>query len=411
MKEIISSLDIGSSTMKLVVGEVYNNEVNVLAVSDVKSKGVKKGIIVNTDEAIISLRETFARCENNLGIKINKIILTIPSYYAEFLVTEGSTTITNEEGLVASVDIVRTLQACVYNKVPSNKEFVAVTPIEFKIDNDKKVANPRGMKTEKLKCKAVLSLAPKKNIYTMISLLENIGVTVVDINFGSVGDYHEFKNGTLDKKNTAVINIGDEKTEVSVFKKGILIETENIDIGGKNIDRDICYIYDISRKKAKNLKENFALASKRNASTSWSEEVITNKEETIKINQYEISEIIYSRIKEILNLSKKQINILTKLEISYIIITGGTTELTDFNLVADEVFGRELEVHKVREIGCRHNKYSSSIGLIKYYHSKLAFRNKLAYTVEEEEQEELLNNRKSNGGSVLGKITGYFFNN
>ena len=112
-----------------------------------------------------------------------------------------------------------------------------------------------------------------------------------------------------------------------------------------------------------------------------------------------------------MNLSKKQINILTKLEISYIIITGGTTELTDFNLVADEVFGKELEVYKVKEIGCRHNKYSSCIGLIKYYHSKLAFRNKLAYTVEEEEQEELLNNRKSNGGSVLGKITGYFFNN
>ena len=59
MKEIISSLDIGSSTVKLVVGEVYKNEVHVLAVSEVKSKGVKKGIIVNPEEAIISLKELF----------------------------------------------------------------------------------------------------------------------------------------------------------------------------------------------------------------------------------------------------------------------------------------------------------------------------------------------------------------
>ena len=409
MKEIISSLDIGSSTVKLVVGEVYNDEVHVLCVSEVKSKGIKKGLITNPEEALISLKELFDRSEEMLNIKIDKVILIVPSYFAEFLVTEGKSTITNPEGVVESHDIIRTLQACVYNKVPNNKEFIAITPVDFKVE-DKKVKDPKGMKASKLECKAILSLAPKKNVYTAVSLLENLGIGIVDINFGSVADYFEFKTPEMDKKNTAVINIGDEKTEVSVFKKGVLIETETIEIGGKNIDRDICYIYDINRNKANELKEKFALASKRNASTSWSEEVTTNNEEEIKINQYEISEIIYSRIKEILELSKKQINLLTKLEISYIIFTGGTTELNDFNLVVDEVFGREMEVFKVKEMGCRHNKYSTALGFIKYYHDKLSFRNKLAYTVDEELQNELLNSKKSNNNTILGKIYGYFFN-
>jgi cell division ATPase FtsA len=214
----------------------------------------------------------------------------------------------------------------------------------------------------------------------------------------------------MDKGNTAVINIGDEKTEVSIIKKGILIETENIEIGSKSIDRDICYIYDIPRKRARDLKEKFALASKRNASTSWCEEVINNKKETIKISQYEISEIIYSRVREILELSKKQINLLTKLEISYIIITGGSTAGNDFNLVSEEVFG-DIKTYKVSEIGCRHNKYSSALGFIKYYHDKLSFRGKLAYTVDKDAQEELINNKKTNNSSILGKIYGYFFNN
>ena len=410
MKEIISSLDIGSSSIKLVVGEMYNEELHVLCVSEVKSKGVKKGIIVDPEQALISLKEVFRRSEEMLNIKINKVILIVPSYYAEFLVTEGYSTITNPEGIVETHDIIRTLQACVYNKVPNNKEFIAITPVEFKINDDKKVKDPKGMKAEKLYCKAVLSLAPKKNVYTCVSLLENIGVSVVDINFGSVCDYFEFKNEEMDKKNTAVINIGEEKTEVSIFKKGILIETETIDLGSKNIDRDICYIYDINRSRARELKEKFALAHKRNASTSWSEEVLTNNEENIRINQYEISEIIYSRIKEILELSKKQINLLTKLEISYIIITGGATEENDFNLVVEEVFGNDIKVYKVKEIGCRHNKYSSVLGFIKYYHDKLSFRNKLAYTVDEELQSELLNSRKTNNNTILGKIYGYFFN-
>ena len=411
MKEIISSLDIGSSTVKLIVGEVYKNDVHVIAVSEVKSKGVKRGIIVNPEDTLISLKEVFSRCEEMLNIKIDKVILTVPSYYAEFLVTEGESTITNEESIVGGIDIVRALQACVYNKVPSNKELISIMPVEFIVDDDKKVIDPKGMQANKLKCKAVVSLAPKKNVYTAVSLLENIGVGIVDINFGSVADYYEFKDENLDKKNAAVINIGDEKTEVSIFKKGTLVETENIEIGGKSIDRDICYIYDINRKDAKNLKEKFALASKRNASTSWSEDVLTNNHENIKINQYEISEIIYSRVKEILDLSKKQINLLTKMEISYIIITGGTTEVNDFNLVVEEVFGHEMKTYKVSELGCRHNKYSSALGLIKYYHNKLSFRNKLAYTVDEDLQQEILNNKKTNSSTILGKIYGYFFNN
>jgi cell division ATPase FtsA len=132
--------------------------------------------------------------------------------------------------------------------------------------------------------------------------------------------------------------------------------------------------------------------------------------ENIKINQYEISEIIYSRVKEILDLSKKQINLLTKKEISYIIITGGTTEANDFDLVVEEVFGKDASICKVKEIGCRHNKYSSVLGLIKYYHYKLAFRNKLAYTVDQNKQNEIINIKNKNSNTVLGKIYGYFFN-
>ena len=410
MKEIISSLDIGSSTVKLVVGEVYDEKVNVLCVSEVKSKGVKKGIIVKPEEVLISLKELFRRTEESMNININKVILIVPSYYAEFIMTEGASTVTNEEEKVLSADIVRAMQACVYNKVPSNKEFVSVSPVEFLINGDKKVKNPKGMKAQNIKCKAVLSLAPKKSIYTAISILDNIGVSVVDINFGSVCDYFEFRTPEMDKKNSAVINIGEEKTEVSIFKKGILVETENIDMGSKNIDRDICYIYDISRARAVELKEKFALCHKRNASTSWSEDVLNNKDESIKINQYELSEIIYSRIREILELAKKQINLLTKLEISYIIITGGVSEGNDFSLVAEEVFG-DIKTYKVSEIGCRHNKYSSVLGFIKYYHEKLAFRGRLAYTVDKETQEELINNKKTNNSSILGKIYGYFFNN
>ena len=139
---------------------------------------------------------------------------------------------------------------------------------------------------------------------------------------------------------------------------------------------------------------------------------MTKANEHIKINQYEVSEIVYSRIREILELSKKQINLLTKKDISYIIITGGTTEIEGFAKVYREIFGKNLELSKVNELGVRNNKYSSALGLIKLYAEKLKFRGLIASTINEAAQEELFSEkRKIDGNSLLGKVYSYFFDN
>lgn len=409
MKEIVSSLDIGSNYVKLVVGEYYNNSVHVLASSCVKSKGVKNGIIVNPEEAIISLKEAFSRCEELLNTKINKVVLVVSSYYTEFIKVSGKTTITNEDGKILDKDIVRVLQSCVYNKIPSNKEIVNIMPVIYKLDGKTKGTDILNKKCSSLECNAIMSLVPKKNVYTAFSVLDNIGIEVVDISLGGLCDYFEFRDEKLSKLKGAVINIGYHKTEVSIIEKDIIISCEVLDIGSKSIDNDLCYVYDISKRDSVKLKERFALFSKRNASSSWNQEILTINGETITINQYEISEVVYSRIKEILELSKKQINLLTKDEISYIIVVGGSSLGKDIEVVLEEVFYKGIQIFKVKEMGARHNMYSSALGLIKYYHYKLSQRNKLAYTFNEEEQKEVLNVENKKEG-ILGKIHRYFWN-
>lgn len=412
MKQIITSLDIGTSTIKLVVGEIYNKKLNVLVCSEVKSKGVKKGIIVNPELALESLQEVFKKSEDILENKIKNVIVCVPSYYAEFEICEGYTTITRENNLINGDDIVRALQASVYNKIPTNKELISIMPLEYIINEGEVVKDPKNMSASRLTVKTVISMAPKKNVYTIVSLLDNMGIKVSDICFNSLADYHEFRTEGMEEKQVAVVNIGDEKTEVSVINKDVLVATMVLEIGGKNIDRDIMYAYGVDRKTAILLKEKFALAYKKNASSTEMEEVLNKEGIKIKVNQYEISEIIYSRFKEILDLSKKQINILTKKENSYIIVTGGTTEVSDADEVIEEVLGKAGLIGEITELGVRNNKFSSALGIIKYYYRKLAFRKKKATTMTEEEIEVLFNNRKRNTNStILGKIFGYFFDN
>lgn len=410
MKQIITSLDIGSDKIKLVVSEAYDNDFFVLACSEVSSKGIKKGFVVNPDEAVISIKECFKRINDVLGIKIDNVILTVPSDLSDFIKSEGYTTINREENVVNGEDIIRALQACVYNKVSSNKELVNIMPLDYILDDKNVVLDPKNKKATKLTINSVLGLVPKKNIYGIFALLDSIGIKVTDICFGGLADYYEFrKKGMIDSE-VAVVNIGKDKTEVSIISNGVLIGNDVLNVGGRNIDRDISYVYDISSKESSKLKEKFALAHKKHASTSETYECLTKNGETIKINQYEISEVVYERIKEILELSKKQINILTKKEISYIIITGGVTEIEGFSEVVDEVIGKKAFLGNITELGVRNNKFSSALGITKYYVEKINFRNKIASTISEEKQEEMFQVKKKYG-SILGKVYGYFFDN
>lgn len=413
MRKIIASLDIGSHTIKLVVGEIVKNKLNILACVDTPARGIKKGFIVNPESAIEALADVFKKGEEQMGLPIKKVIVSVPSNGIDCFLSEGYTSVSNPEKVITSNDLIRSLQAAVYNKVLDNQELVTILPTKFLVNDTVVTDLPVGMKAEKLKVKAVVVTVPKKNVTPIIRCLERIGVNVVDVTIGALGDYYEFKDNKNSSEVGAVINIGASKTTVSIFNKGIITASEIIDIGGDNIDYDLGYVYKINRKDSLYIKENIALADKNMAQASESVIVEDKNGDKIKINQYSASEIVMSRLEEILNLAKKQINLLTKKQISYIIITGGVTETTEFKDIVSYIF-KDATVGNVLEIGARCNKYATSVGLIKYYDSRLRLRNRDFSIFSIEEQENLSGIHKKvniNDNSILGKLFGYFFDN
>ena len=388
MRKIIASLDIGNHTIKLVVGEIVRGKLNILACVDTPARGIKKGFVINPESAILALEEVFKKGEEQIGLPIKKVIVSVPSNGIECFLSEGYTSINNESGIVTSNDIVRSMQAAVYNKIMDNRELVSILPTKFLINDNEVTANPLSMHADKLNVKAVVVTVPKKNVTPIIKSLEKIGVEVVDITIGALGDYYEFKTNKNINEVGAVINIGASKTTVSIFNKGIITNSEVIDMGGDNIDYDLGYVYKINRKESLLIKETIALADKNIAQANEAVIVEDKNGDKIKINQYSASEIVMSRLEEILNLAKKQINLLTKKQISYIIVTGGVTETAEFKNIVDYVF-KNASIGEVREIGARHNKYATSVGLIKYYDSRLRLRNRDFSIFSVEEQEEL----------------------
>lgn len=409
MKHIYTSVDIGSDSIKVVTSELFKGKLNLLAASSVKSKGIKKGLITDVNSATMSLQKAISEVENMLGIKIKKVITTIPSYFAEFTKIDGEIKINNENKIVTGDDVVKVLGQAVKGKISSTKEMVTIVPIDFSVDSKTGIKDPKGLTGNTLRTRAILITTPKKNIYSVVGLIEAIGIEVVDISLNSIGDINALKNKGMEEKIGAIINIGAETTTVSVYNKNILIKTSIIGMAGRDIDNDISYMYKIDLEVAKKIKEKFALAHKKYASSSEIYELPGHK----NIEQLEVSTITMSRIEEILTLAKKELLELTNRQMEYIIITGGVSNMSHFELVAENIFGKDVIIGNVRLIGIRNNKYSSSVGNIVYFINKLKIKGKNYTMVSDTDMEILSSTKKSlinvSNESMLGKVFGYFF--
>lgn len=403
MKHIYTSVDIGTDSVKVVVIELYKGKLNLLAASSIKSNGIKKGLITDVDEASKTLRNAISEVEEMLGITIKKVLVNVPGYFADFVKVEGEIKV-DSDSIINGHHISRVLENAVKNS-DFSKEIVTITPIDFSVDGQSGIMDPKGLMGDVLGVRAVVSLVPKKNIYSVVSLIDGLGLEVVDISLNGIGDINAFKNKDIDSKLGAIINIGYETTNVSVYNKGIIIKNSIIGMGGKNIDNDLSYMYKISASDAAKVKERFTLAHKQNANKVEFYDI-----NDVKINQFEATDVVMSRIEEILSLAKKEINILANRKMEYVIITGGVSNMDDFYLVASDVFGKDVIIGNVNIIGIRNNKYSSAVGNIVYYINRLRLLGNNNSMVDDDELS-LSSGRMINvtEESMLGKVFGYFF--
>lgn len=390
MKKIYTAIDIGSDTIKFVVGEYFNERINILASNTIKSKGIRKGLIVDPNLAINSIKDGIKEVNNTLGISINKAIVNVPDYNSKFMFVTGEVNIASEDKTITTEDVNKVIKNSVYSKLAQDYELVTVVPLVFTID-EKPTSLPVGMTGDKLGLKAIMVSTPKKNIYSVLSVMEGAGLEVVDITFSGLGDYFEVHNSDLDKKVGAIINLGHETTNVSIFNKGKLMNTETIQLGGINIDKDLAYMFNINIFDARVIKEKFASSHKRFTALNDVYEAKNVAGEEFKINQLEATEIVMDRLAEIIELAKKQILLLTKQNISYIVITGGLTEIKSFKNLVYEILGKDVIIYTENTLGIRDNKYITSIGMIKYFIDKMKTRGK-EYTMIDKEDEDVLTN-------------------
>lgn len=412
MRKIISSIDIDGDSVRLVVGEYFDNRLHILSASKIECKGMERSRVIDEEMTIDAVKRAVKDCSDTLGINIQKCILGLSMQNARLAKSSAAIKVKDVNYKITGEDVNEVMNKSADGKVPADYVLVSVVPVEFTIDGDEVVSMPVGRISENLGLKSVVISLSKKYVSTMLDIMNKAGLKVVDVVPNALGDYYAFKDVDTNDNAGAVINLGYDCTTVSIFNKGIISNINTFPLGVKNVVNDISYINHIDDGESSAIYKDIVLASPRFASPNEYRIILDVDGREIKLNQYDMSEIAESRIIEILNLAKKQINILTKKKISYIIVTGSLIELRDFNLVLEKVYGKSAQIGAMNLLGARDNSLSSVVGNIKYFEEKLSLRDK-SFSVFSTQELERMNNREinSNNNSLLGRVFGYFFDN
>lgn len=412
MDNYYTSIELGTDSIKILVCNKVGQNFHVIGKVSSPSQGIKKGIIVDTKKAIISIKKTLKNINDMLGFKITQVVLSIPTISASMNILTGSCDVINKN-CITGADITNVLRKALSGNISDDEEVITSMPISFNVDSKENIKDPKEMAGKKIDIKVLVSTSPKDLVYPMLDVLKQCGLEVVDVCYGTTGDYYEVGYGKLDKQVGAIVHIGEDTTTVSVFNKGIMIKNKIINVGSINIDNDITYIYKTPLDKSRELKENFVVASSRYADINDNVKVQLTDGKEIELNQVELSKVVEARCVEILKLAKNELKNLTKREIRYIIITGGVSELAGFQYVVEDVLGIKARICNITTMGVRHNKYSSVLGVSKYLDSKLSFRGKKINMLSDTNINSLITikDSKENNDNIINKVFGRFFEN
>lgn len=409
MSSIYTGIELGTDSIKIVVLEKINEQYHVLSSVCSESAGIKNSHVYDIKAASAAVKKAVKSASEMLGAKITKAIVCVPPTHCNMDIVNGSVDVVNTK--ITGEDVCNVLNEALKDQDFSEYELITAIPISFTVDEEENIKDPKGMRGEVLSSKIVIGTMPKEELYRFLEVLKLAGVEAVDVGFTSTGDYYTIKNSKYDGIVGAIINIGEDNTNVAVYNKGIQIKNAVIPIGSSNVDKDLAYIFKMKDNAARNLKETFAVCMSSYADSTDIVEVKNNNGEIKEISQVGVSKVVESRVREILKLAKNEIKNLTNREISYIIVTGGLSELAGFGYLVEEMFGAMAKVCNITTMGIRHNKYVSVLGIVRYLDDKLSLRGKQMNMIDGDELDDLVSpqHKMINNENIIGKVLGHFF--
>lgn len=367
-QEIYVSLDIGSSSIKVLIGEMSGGQLHVIGVGHVKSNGVRKGAIVDIDATVQSIRKAVEQAERMTGIEVRQVILGVPANQTFVKPVKGVVAVNSEDREITDEDLQRVLESAQVMSIPPELEMVNLVPKQYIVDHLDEIKDPRGMIGIRLEVDATMFTTSKTLLHNVLRCVEKAGLEVHDIYLQPLAAGHFAL--TEDEKNqgTAFIDLGGGSTTVAVFEDGLLTQTNVIPVGGDHITKDLSIVLKTPTEQAEYIKREYGHAFYDDASDEELFEVpVTGTDTVDQYSQRFIAEVIGVRLEELFELVLDELYRLGVRDLpGGVVLTGGVTQLDGIAQLARQVMQARVRIYVPDYIGVRDPSFTTAVGLIRY---------------------------------------------
>lgn len=363
-----TGLDIGTSSVKVLVAEYTDNEMNVIGVSSVKSAGVKDGIIVNIDVAAGAIKKALEQAEERSGIRIDRVNVGLPANLLQIEPTQGMIPVTTDSQEITDLDVENVVKSALTKSMTPEREVISFIPEEFVVDGFQGIKDPRGMMGIRLEMRGMLYTGPRTILHNLRKTVERAGVQVENIVISPLALTRSVLNEGEREFGATVIDLGGGQTTVAVMRNQELHYTNIYQEGGDYITKDISKVLTTSQSIAENLKFNYGIAYPQDASDKEKFTVEVIGESTpVEVTERYLSEVISARLRQIFDRVRQDLERTRALDLpGGIVLVGGGAILPGIAELAQEVLGANTKIFVPNQIGIRNPAFASVISFVEY---------------------------------------------
>lgn len=370
--ELIVGLDIGTTKICAMIGEVRGDQVDVIGVGIHPSDGLRRGVVVNIESTVESIKGAVKDAEKMAGCEISSVFVGIAGSHIKGFNSRGLVPIRHQD--INQDDIDRVIEAARAVHIPTDQEILHVIPQEFMVDDQDGIQYPLGMTGVRLEADVHIVTGQVAAVQNIIKCCNRAGFEVCDVVLESIASAEAVLTKEEMELGIGLLDIGGGTSDLAIFSEGNIKHTFVLGLGGHNLTNDLSIGLRTPQKEAELLKEKYgsALASMIDQDQAIDVPSVGGRPPR-RLSRRVMGEILEPRVEEMLSLVKQQLD-----DSSYgrainagLVLTGGTSLLANMADLAEQIFDVPIRIGLPQEVGgmsdmVKTPQFSTGLGLIFY---------------------------------------------
>ncbi len=369
---LVVGLDIGTTKICCVVGEVFQDGVDIIGVGTSPSLGMRKGVVVNIESTVASIRKSVKVAEDIAGCDLESVYVGIAGNHIKGFNSPGILAINNRE--IKQADVQEVITAAQTVKISENQRVIHVLPQEYMVDDHTGIQNPLGMTGVRLVTNVHIVTADIGAVHNLVTCCNKAGLEVADMVLESIASAKAVLTQDEMDLGVVLVDIGGGTTDIAVFYEGTIRHTCELGLGGHNLTNDLSVGLRTPLAEAERLKEDYGSALSAVIKSNHVVDVPSvGDREPRRVTQKVLVDIIEARMVEILEMVNRELVVSgQKNRINAgIVLTGGTSLLVNLVDLAEQIFDMPVRVGYPSGIGGRVNdvytpRCTTGVGLVLY---------------------------------------------